>query len=313
MNASAQTPNPPAGNSAPVWTATAPGRPTLLLLPTIHMLTIDDPRIDEWLAQIAGRAQAVVLEGPLSYTKKELQTVLRLGLYGTEDNLTNHVTSMTTEELARCARLSGLDIVPFLQLKPWLASMTVNSHRLTDRSVARAPGINPSVFYDGIDVRLFHLAQQKMIPLIYLETLPQALKFYDEIPTDAQDAYLQGTCNELTGRTPGDLDINEIERAWLNSDVTRLGQLITTRNPHENQSFHDANQYILRGGTKIFAASLERYGYFHGKGPILIAVGAGHFFGDDSLLTRLEAAGYSITAPHSANGVTPVLKAGDRG
>ena len=113
----AQTPTPPVASSAPIWTATAPGRPTLLLLPTIHKLTVDDPRIEDWLSQVAGRAEAVVLEAPLSVSKKELPTVLRHGQYGPQDNITNHVTTLTAEALARCARQSNLKIVPFFQLK----------------------------------------------------------------------------------------------------------------------------------------------------------------------------------------------------
>ncbi|WP_322014268.1 TraB/GumN family protein [Paraburkholderia sp. J12] len=301
----------PGNDGPPLWTATAPGRPTLLLLPTIHFLSINDARVDPWLAQLATRVQAIVLEVPPSLNRSELQMARRFGIYDTADNLTNHARSMTAEQLAGCARQSGLNIVQFLQLKPWLAAMVLDTRRMTGRTPAQQASGSLPADHAGIDLRLFHLAQKNMIPLIYLETLPQALKLFDDMPFEEQDASLYGACHDLTGTTPGDLNLNELEEAWLDGDASRLGKLITTRDPHEERAHYEETRYVLEGGTALFAATMQSYGYFHGKGPILVAVGAAHFFGDDSLLHRLEMAGYSITAPHNAGTFPPSLKTTD--
>jgi uncharacterized protein YbaP (TraB family) len=293
----AQTLTPPATDSAPLWTATAPGRPTLLLLPTIHKLPADDPRIDDRLSQAASRAEALVLESPLSVGKKDLPMVLRYGLYGSRDNITNHVSTLTAEALARCARQSNENIVRFFQLKPWLAALAVDGARMAGRLPGQTKDGKPSPLRAGIDERLLKIAQRNMMPVIYLETIEQAMEMFDDMPADEQEAYLKNRCAGLTGPAPGELNLSELEQAWLDSDTARIEQISTTRDPHESQSVYDANQYIVHDGTKIFAAAIEGYGYFHGKGPILIAVGAAHFFGDDSLLERLKADGYTITAP----------------
>lgn len=293
----AQTPTSRATDSAPLWTATAPGRPTLLLLPTIHKLPADDPRIDDRLSQVASRAEALVLEGPLTVGKKELPKVLRYGLYGPRDNITNHVSTLTAETLARCARQSDQNIVPFFQLKPWLAALAVDGARMAGRLPGQTKDGKPSPLKAGIDERLLKIAQRNMMPVIYLETTERAMQMFDDMPADEQEAYLKNRCASLNGPAPGDVDLNELEQAWLDSDTARIEQISTTRDPLESQSVYDANQYILHDGTKIFAAAIEGYGYFHGKGPILIAVGAAHFFGDGSLLERLKADGYAITPP----------------
>lgn len=289
------TPAPSAENSAPLWTATAPGRPTLLLLPTIHKLAFNDPRVDDWLSQVAGRAEAVVLEAPIVLGQKDLPTINRHGLYAPRDNMTNHVMTLTAESLAGCARQSQLDIVRFFQMKPWLASMTVDARRWRHHTSAETGGAQDPQFSAGIDERLLEVAQRHMVPVIYLETLDEALTLYDGMPSNEQEAMLTMSCAGLTRFMPGEVDVRQLQQAWLDSDIAQIEQLVTSRDPLESPSMHDADRYIMHTGTKNFAAAIERYGYFHGKGPILVAVGAGHFVGDDTLLDRLSADGYSIT------------------
>lgn len=304
----AQTATPPKPNSAPLWTATAPDRPTLLLLPTIHKLALDDPRVDDWLSQIAGRAEAVVLEAPFVLGKEELSTVFHYGLYPPQDNISNHVTTLTPEALARCAKQSNLNLVRFFQAKPWLDSMVVNVARMQNHTSLQTDRSKLAQIRPGIDERLLNIAQRNMMPVIYLETLDQALTIFDDMPADEQEAQLAFNCAIITSHVPGELDLGAIEKAWLDSDITGMEQLLTRHDPLENQWVYDADQRVIHEGTKYFAAAIEKYGYFHGKGPILVAVGAAHFVGDDSLLDRLKSDGYTITPPSAVTRTACVQK-----
>ncbi|WP_167760087.1 TraB/GumN family protein [Paraburkholderia pallida] len=297
----------------PVWTASAPGHPTLLLLPTLHGLASDDPRVDAALAALAQRVQAIVLEAHTQPTPEDAQTIRRIGFYPASDNLSNHMHSMTAESLARCARESGADIHVFFQTKPWLAGFSVEAVRLHQWHWQRKAGATrlhfvkssaPLVFR-GIDERLETIARRGMIPLIYLETMEQAMRLFDDMPSDDQEAFLQGVCAGLHGQSPGEVSYEALQTAWAAGDVATLERLAMMRFPGESAAHYDFSQYLFVRGTEIFSATMAKDGYFYGKGPILVAVGAGHFFGPQSLLQRLHEAGYTITPP--AQPLVPVL------
>ncbi|WP_321787501.1 TraB/GumN family protein [Paraburkholderia sp. J94] len=288
-----------------LWTASLPGHPTLLLLPTIHGLASDDPRIDAALAALADRVQAIALETNVSPTHDNVQTILRYGLYPAADNLTNHMQSMSAEALAHCARDSGADIKVFFQHKPWLAGFVVDAVRLHEQRFEREDGAKPprfvptgeSLVFAGIDARLESIAQRQRIPLIYLETIEQGMRLFDEMPAADQEAFLQGECAGLHGARQGAASYAQFQQAWVTGDAAQLERLAMARFPGESDAHYDFSQYLYLRGTDIFAETLAQYGYFYGKGPILVAVGAGHFFGAHSLLQRLHDAGYTVTGP----------------
>lgn len=284
-----------------VWTATLPGHPTLLLVPTIHRLAADDPRIDVALGALANRVQAIVLEAPLKPTPAHEAAILRrYGLYPASDNITNHVSGITAERLAQCARQSRRSVLMFFQLKPWLAALAATFPPTTRDAGETGGGVPRILNYEGIDQRLSSIAQAKKMPLIYLETDEQGLRVFSEIPPTAQEAMLIASCESLAGvQVPGTADLGAMEAAWISGDAAQLDRLLTTRDPKESDALYTADQYIFRTNTDVFAAALARYDYFHGKGPILVAVGAGHFFGAASLLDRLRAVGYTVIPPQS--------------
>ncbi len=298
------------GYRPPVWTASLPGHPTLLLLPTIHGLAHDDPRIDAALAALADGVQAVVLETNVNPTHENVQTILRYGLYPASDNLSNHMQSMSAEALAHCARDSGADIKLFFQHKPWFAGFLVDAVRLhADRfewkNGATHPHLVPtgeSLVFAGIDFRLEAIAQRRSIPLIYLETMEQGMSLFDTMPAADQDAFLQGECAGLHGARQGAASYAQFQQAWVAGDAAQLERLAMARYPGESDAHYDFSQYLYVRGTDIFAQTLARDGYFYGKGPILVAVGAGHFFGAQSLLQRLRDAGYNVSGPAPAPG-----------
>ncbi|WP_321813501.1 MULTISPECIES: TraB/GumN family protein [unclassified Paraburkholderia] len=297
----------------PVWVARSPDHPTLILLPTIHALAIDDPRVNAALASLATGVQAIVLETHTQPTPEDTQTIKRIGLYPASDSLANHVSSMTAESLARCARESGADIRTFFQTKPWLAGFAVEAVRLhqwqwVSNGGKRAHFVKAAapLVFPGIDERLETLARHRQIPLIYLETMEQGMQLFDDMPAADQEAFLQGVCTGLHGgRSPGEVSYESFQSAWAVGDAAALERLANARYPGESDAHYDFSQYLFARGTDIFAATLAQDGYFYGKGPILVAVGAGHFFGERSLLQHLRDAGYTITPPATAPQLAP--------
>ncbi|HXZ07153.1 MAG TPA: TraB/GumN family protein, partial [Paraburkholderia sp.] len=223
----------------------------------------------------------------------------KYAFYGSDDNITNHLSRITPEQLARCVRAENKSIVKFFQLKPWLAALDIATHRPVAGTGEGGTGAPmPKRTRMGIDQRLFRLATRSHMPVLYLETVEEGLRVLDTLPADEQEAWLSDACNSLTtGLTPDEVPVAEFEDAWIRGDIAKFENLTTVPPPGGKPEIFDANQRIFQNGTDLFAAAIARYGYFHGKGPILVAVGAGHFFGKRSLLNELEAAGYQVTAP----------------
>ncbi|RAR68176.1 uncharacterized protein YbaP (TraB family) [Paraburkholderia unamae] len=288
-------------NVGMIWTATLPGHPTLLLLPTIHNLAHEDPRIDATLASLAGSVRAIALEAPMALNAQRVAMIRQDAALPPDDNLTNHMKTMSPAALAQCARDSHFDIVKFLQLKPWVAAAAIDAWRTNTVPGGRRDAGAPTAQRPGIDTRLETIALKQHIPLIYLAGFDAELHLLDGIPARAQEALLVSSCAAFHGTPPGSVSSEVLERAWIDADGSVFERISTQQAPGESDAHFEATRYVMLEGTRIFAATLARDDYFHGKGAILVAVGASHYFGEESLIDRLRRAGYTVTPPqHSA-------------
>lgn len=281
-----------------IWIASAQGRPTLLLLPTIHLLEFEGPRVDARLSRLVDKVTAVVVETSEAELKSKWARLKSYTMYPADDNLTNHTKLLTPEELAGCALREGRPLVQFLQFKPWLAASDIETHRVVSRVTPKGlAATSEIVFFAGIDRRLNALATQDHKPLIALETPEEAFGMLDSIPASRQDAWLSDACSGETGSTAAEISLGDLERAWLSGDFREIEPLLAEIQPGESAEMYQINQYIFMKGNENFIYTIEKDGFFHGRGPILVAVGAGHFFGRTSLINLLKADGYLIEPP----------------
>ncbi|WP_109476834.1 TraB/GumN family protein [Paraburkholderia sp. C35] len=284
-----------------VWIASAQGRPTLILLPTIHWLPFNDPRIDARLSRLVDMVDAVVLELSTADLTAQRSVLIRHALYPAGDNLTNHINLITPAELAGCALREQRPLAQFFEFKPWLAATSIEKHRVELRRTAAGIVTAERPVFAGIDDRLNALAGRTQKPLIGLETPEEAFALLDSLPKSGQDAWLRDACDGENGQTPSEISVVDVERAWLSDNFVSVERLIGNM-PGERPELRSLNDYLIHAGNELFIRTIEKDGYFHARGPILVAVGAAHFFGKNSFLDLLAADGYQIQVPtRSAN------------
>ena len=122
-------------------------------------------------------------------------------------------------------------------------------------------------------------------PIAQLETNAEQLGFFDTLPEQAQRALLEGAIE--TPETAKE-DFAGMLRSWMSGDVDAIAKTFNEQLA-ESPALRDA---LLKrrneNWSRWIAQRLEQ------PGTVLVAVGAGHLAGEDSVQTLLEGQGYRV-------------------
>jgi uncharacterized protein YbaP (TraB family) len=257
-----------------------------MLVPTMHGLAKEDVQIDETLAKYMRKAQTLVLESPLvPRSQQDIDSYLRYGLYGQGDSLASHMDATVEPAMRECAKESGVPYEKFVMAKPWFSTLHI--------SYLRRPGDTGA---PGIDWRLLKLAQAQRKPVLYLESPAESAQVMNSIPEPLQVAMLEYACEGLHTKHPS-LYLQSLQEAWRGGDADALQKLADSPVSGQPPELFQMSMYVYEAGTARFAQSLQRADILSAKGPILVAIGFGHFFGTASLLGRLKRMGYAVSGP----------------
>lgn len=122
-------------------------------------------------------------------------------------------------------------------------------------------------------------------PIGQLETNTEQLSFFDKLPEVAQRSLLEGSIE--TSATAGN-EFSDMLRAWVSGDV---GLIARTFN-QDLSSTPELREALLDRRNANWSRWIQQR--MQKPGTIMIAVGAGHLAGSDSVLARLESAGYRV-------------------
>ncbi len=135
----------------------------------------------------------------------------------------------------------------------------------------------------GADLSLQEDAAEEDKPVRALETKEQQLRIFADLPPDVEVAYLNQT---LAHRDEATDTLDKLLAAWMAGDVETLGKL---EKQHEGPVEDELYQRVFVRRNKNWATKIQEL--LKDSGTILIAGGAGHFAGPDSVLVQLEALG----------------------
>ncbi len=118
-----------------------------------------------------------------------------------------------------------------------------------------------------------------------LETNAQQLGFFDQLPEPAQRALLEGAIETQGSATA---DFSEMLRGWANGDVSQIARTF-------NRDLADSpalRQILLQRRNANWSRWIEQR---LGKpGVVMVAVGAGHLAGSDSVIAMLRRDGFKV-------------------
>jgi uncharacterized protein YbaP (TraB family) len=122
-------------------------------------------------------------------------------------------------------------------------------------------------------------------PIGELETNAQQLGFFDVLPENAQRALLEGSIEPPT--TAGK-DFSEMIRGWASGDVDAIARTFN-RDLADSPALRDT---LLKQRNANWSQWIERR--LQQPGTVMIAVGAGHLAGPDSVISLLKHQGYRV-------------------
>jgi uncharacterized protein YbaP (TraB family) len=138
---------------------------------------------------------------------------------------------------------------------------------------------------DGVELALRTAFAGAGKPIQQLETNSQQLGFFDALPESAQRELLEGAVEEPA---KAKVQFDAMLGAWMSGDVDAIGRTFNS----ELQSSPELKQALLLRRNANWSQWLESRLAYPGK--VLVAVGAGHLAGSDSVVEMLKRRGLKV-------------------
>jgi uncharacterized protein YbaP (TraB family) len=164
---------------------------------------------------------------------------------------------------------SGAALEP---LRPWLAGLTLSIGPLVKA------GYDPA---SGVESKLKAAARDAGKPIRTLETLEQQIGFFADLPPAVELAFLLSALDEMDS---GPAMLDALVAAWSAGDMEALNELMVSEMAADYPELYQA---LLVRRNKDWAGQIQTL--LGGKGVSVIAVGAAHLVGDESVQAQLLA------------------------
>lgn len=269
---------PAAAPSGPALWKVADADTTIYLFGTVHVLPEGGEWYDARISKALESSDSIVTELPPSaLTDANAQaTIMGYAMLPPEKSL----RAMLSEEQRTTyeAALGKLKIPPqaFDRFEPWFAAMTLSMLPLIQNGYKVDSGVEK-------------VLEAKAGPgktRGAVETIDYQMKLFDELPMEAQTAYLASVSGKVDEVVPS---LNAMVEAWKKGDADKLAALM-------NESMRDDQALADR---LLFARNRNWAQWIDDRldqpGTVFMAVGAGHLAGSESVQAVLAKRGIEST------------------
>lgn len=171
---------------------------------------------------------------------------------------------------------SGIPLASLNNMETWAAAFALLQLQFKELGVSGSEGVE-------LALRKAFAAAGK--PIQQLETNSQQLGFFDTLPKSAQRELLEGAVEEPAAARQ---QFDGMVAAWMSGDVDLIGRTFNA----ELQSSPELKQALLVRRNANWSYWLQtRMGQ---PGKVMVAVGAGHLAGSDSVVELLKQRGYRV-------------------
>lgn len=276
VTGSAQAKAPRVAHPA-LWEVSDPDT-TVYLFGTIHLL----PENYQWRTakfnQAVEKSQKLVVETIVDDKNptKLMTAMAAIGFAKGLPPLAERVSPDKRAALAAAIKKSGIPPLVFDQMKTWTAGFTLLSVQFRDMGLKGA---------DGVEAVLRESFATEGKPIGELETNIEQLSFFDTLPEKAQRALLEGALGEQNGM---DKEFSGMLAAWSRGDVKGIARTFD-RDLAASPELQDA---LVRrrnaNWTKWIGQRMAE------PGSVMVAVGAGHLAGKESVIEMLKKQGLKV-------------------
>jgi len=250
----------------------------IYLFGTIHLLPQDLKWRTPAFDSAVSAAQQLVVEtivdqqNPQSIAAAEASLGFKQGL----PPIAQRVPPAKLAKLRAAIAKSGAPEKVFDQMKTWLAAITLLSLQFKDMGLHGKDGPEEIL-------RQQFLSAHK--PIGELETNTEQFGYFDRMSEKAQRELLEGAL-EPQGST--DKEFGGMLSSWSKGDVNGIA---VTFNRELSQS-SEIRKLLLQQRNANWARWIEKR--MAEPGTVLLAVGAGHLAGSDSVVEKLKTDGYKV-------------------
>ena len=272
----------PAGAATPaarpaLW-AVSDADTTIYLFGTIHLLpenyTWRTPKIDH----AVGGSQQLVVETIVDdkNPQKLFQALASLAFSPNQPPLAARVAPEKRAALAEAVRKSGLPPQALDRMETWAAAFILLGNQFKDLGLKGDQGVE-------MVLRNTFTGQGK--PVGELESNVEQLGFFDKLPEAAQRELLEGAIDQS-----GDMktEFYQMLAAWAKGDVKGIAKTFN----RDLAGSPDLQRSLIKTRNANWSRWIEQR--MTKPGAIMVAVGAGHLAGPDSVVDLLKRDGYRV-------------------
>jgi uncharacterized protein YbaP (TraB family) len=258
-----------------LWEVSDPDT-TIYLFGTIHLL----PNNYQWRTakfdQAMASANELVVETIVDdkNPQKLMQAMASLGFANGLPPLLQRLPAAKRPALEVAIKKSGMPVQALDKMKTWTAAVILLGGKFREMGLS-----------GGVEGVLRNDFSTKGKPVGELETNIEQLSYFDRLPEPAQRLLLEGAIDDKESMNS---ELGGMLKAWSSGDVNGIAKTFDrdlSGSPELQQSLiHQRNA----NWSKWIEQRLDR------PGAVLIAVGAGHLAGKDSVLEMLKKSGYKV-------------------
>lgn len=273
---------PPVGEP-PIWTL-SDADTTVHLFGTVHILKPETEWKTSTLETVLGEIDALYFEADVASPEAAAEMarlVPQLGVFTDGTKLSDLLDPEELREVEEAATLIGLPMAAIEPMKPWLATVQMSVLALQKQGYAADSGVETVLTSEALD---------RGIPLRFLESAAEQLNFFADLPIDDQVEFLVTSSIQIED-DPNLLDT--LVEEWAEGDVDDLAAILAEPDMMGSDGVYDVliverNQNWVSQIKSLMEAE---------AGTFLMAVGAAHLAGDDSVVEMLRAEGIAVSGP----------------
>ena len=279
---------------APDDTSDVPGEPvlwtvsdddtTVHLFGTVHILKPETEWRTEAFDAVFEASDAVFFEADVTSPEAQAtmgELLLQLGVFTDGTKLTDVLDADDEKEVKEAVDLIGVPMSAVEPMKPWLATLQLSVLALEKQGYEAN---------SGVEMVITQAANAAGKPTRYLETGEEQLRIFADFPIEEQVDFLVASAEQIEDE-PELLDTLVAE--WAEGDIDAIAAIMADPEVMGAQAIYDKlivdrNDNWTEQITTLMADE---------PGTFLIAVGAGHLAGEDSVVEMLRADGYEVSGP----------------
>jgi len=258
-----------------LWEVSDPDT-TIYLFGTIHLLPEDlqwrTPKIDQAVAN----AQELVVETLIDEKNpaKLMQAMASIGFAPNLPALADRLPKEKQPALHAAVKKSGFPPQALDRMKTWTAAFILLGNKF------RELGLSGGV--EGVLKSSFTTSGKQIGEL---ETNLEQLSFFDKLPEAAQRSLLEGAIDDNQAM---DKEFSGMLKAWTAGDVQGIARTFDRDLSGSPALQHTLIHQRNANWSKWIEQRMAK------PGSVMIAVGAGHLAGKDSVLEMLKKDGYKV-------------------